>query len=594
MRLWHDSAEMNGSRLLSLCRLFAVFFFVGLSGLAVATLLVSREPIPAEVGGSLIRRVPVDVVWLGLLPATLLILICFRIPLSVGRVFTATAFAVASFLLLFSLGYVDIHTLTSSDSVGYLQRILDGTYSPKRSVGYPIILMAVQHTIGLDHLAWIQLGADIACYLAGAFLLAVRFGNKWIGCILVFAILLQGTVSLFAPGVMTESLFVAGLGLFAAALGVLAWRPDRRAVVAAAVGIILATLAKSFSVVLVLPALLLVRFLPKGHRLPVSGAIVLCGLATYTLMAISSYTRTGVATPESFAGYSLMGHVGWMLDDASMPPSDLTRSMIAAAAPVIEQRPADLTNIHSLATLDRYIDVTAGDYNTLFWGKLNPIATSQLGSVERVNSFFLRFSLSSIRAHPFPYFRHVAAHFYGMWRDLGRAPPLRPVTIYVRQLPVLTMDDPINGAAVRDAIPANVLSPYPSAVVMEGEALSQTNLPLMLKEVWDARLISEGWTIALGALALFLSILFLVPGRLARLYRTEIMIALSLNAYFGAHVLLQVSLDRYAAAAVFAATFLAASFVFTSCYALKAMLPVWASPLLKGRAATTALGTRWK
>ena len=279
--------------------------------------------------------------------------------------FTATAFPVALFVLFYSLGYVDFHTVTSPDSAGYLQRVLYGSYSPLRNAGYPTILLAVQNTVGLDHLAWIQLGAGIACYLAGAFLLAVRFANKWIGSVLVLAILLQGTISQFAPDVMTEALFTAGLGLFAAALGVLAWRPDRRAVIAAAVGIVLATLAKSLGVVLVLPALLLVRFLPKGNRLSVSGVIVVCGLATYALMAISSYTRTGIASPESFAGYSLIGHVGWMLDDASMPPSDLTRSLISAAAPVIEQRPADLTDIHSLATLDRYVDVTVQDFNTV-------------------------------------------------------------------------------------------------------------------------------------------------------------------------------------------------------------------------------------
>ena len=39
----------------------------------------------------------------------------------------------------------------------------------------------------------------------------------------------------------------------------------------------------------------------------------------------------------------------------------------------------------------------------------------------------------------------------------------------------------------------------------------------------------------------FAVVLFLVPARLMRVYRTEIMIALSLNAYFGSHVLLQVN-----------------------------------------------------
>ena len=228
----------------------------------------------------------------------------------------------------------------------------------------------MHNTVGLDNLAWVQLGTGIVCYLAGAFLLAVRFGNKWVGSILVLAMLLQGTLTRFAPDVLTEALFMAGLGLFSAALGVLAWRPDKRAVIAASVGIVLATLAKTLGVVLVLPALLLIRFLPKGSRLAVSGVIVACGLGTYGLMAFNSYMRTGVASPESFAGYALLGHVGWMLDDTSMPPSDVTRGMISAAAPVLEKRPPDLADIRSFATLDRYVDVTTGDYNTVLWGKL--------------------------------------------------------------------------------------------------------------------------------------------------------------------------------------------------------------------------------
>jgi hypothetical protein len=176
---------------------------------------------------SFVRSVPVDVVWLGLVPASILLLIAFQIPLSQGRLFAATALPVALFVLAYSLGYVDSHIIIVPDSGGYLRRILEGSYASARSVGYPIILLTVQNVLGLDHLAWVQLGAGIACYLAGAYLLAVRFGNRWIGMCLALAVLFQGTTSQFAPDVLTEALFTAGLGLFAAALGTLAWRPDR-------------------------------------------------------------------------------------------------------------------------------------------------------------------------------------------------------------------------------------------------------------------------------------------------------------------------------------------------------------------------------
>ena len=78
----------------------------------------------------------------------------------------------------------------------------------------------------------------------------------------------------------------------------------------------------------------------------------------------------------------------------------------------------------------------------------------------------------------------------------------------------------------------------------------------------------DPWT----ALRVFAVVLFLVPARLMRVYRTEIMIALSLNAYFGSHVLLQVTLQRYAAAGILAAFFLATSFAFTTFHALRLLL----------------------
>jgi hypothetical protein len=527
----------------------------------------------------ILRKVPVDVVWLGLLPASLLVLMSFQKTLSLGRLFLATAVPVALFVLFYTLGYVDIHTMLGSDSELYLDRVVEGSYSTSRSTGYPTFLLAVQNSAGLDYLPWIQLGIGTACYLAGAYLLAVRFSNKWFGSVLALAFLLQGATSHFAPVVMTEELFMAGIGLFAAALGALAWRPDWPAVIAASIGIVLATLTKSHGVVLCVPALLLIRFLPKGRRLSVSGAIVVSGLATYGLMAVNSYIRTGVPAPESFAGFSLIAHVGWMLDDASMPPTDLTRSLISAAAPVIEQRPADLANIHSLATLDRYVDVTAQDFNPLFWGKLYPIAISQLGTRVRVNSFFLRFALSSIRAHPLSYLRHVVAHFYGLWRDLGQMAPLGVTTVNIRRQP-LSWDLPEN-SAFRSKVP---VSPYPSEETIKGESLNQSNLPLIFKKIWDADLFSSKWTIALGMLAFLLCILFLIPGRLAYIYRTEIMIALSLNAYFGVHVLLQVSYWRYAWVGILPAIFLTAAFVFTSACAGKSFVTAWAFPGSRSKA----------
>lgn len=225
-----------------------------------------------------------------------------------------------------------------------------------------------------------------------------------------------------------------------------------------------------------------------------------------------------------------------------------------------------MTQIDSLATLNRYVDYTVQEYNGLLWGTLVPVATPYLPRVQAGNAFFLQFALSSIRAHPAAYLRHAAAHFYGLWRDMGHIEPLRGATIRIRAEPALASALEIR---LRNAAPASILAPYPEKAQLRAERISQESLPLALGAIWNRYWIRPAWTIALGILALGLSLLFLIPGRLALLYRTEIMIALSLNAYFSAHALLQVSLSRYAEVSILGALMLAFSFVVTSLGAFK-------------------------
>lgn len=297
---------------------------------------------------------------------------------------------------------------------------------------------------------------------------------------------------------------------------------------------------------------------------------MIAGLGTYGLLAASNCARTGTFTPESFAGVALAGQVGWMLDDRAMPPSELSQSMISAVAPVLAQRPADLDDIHSLATLDRYVDLTTQDLNTLVWGKMWPIAASNLHSQEDINSFFLRLGISSIRARPGAYLRHVAAHFYGLWRDFGKSMSLPEATVFMRGELVYALAQLDSDFVTK--VTTNALRPFPSDAILKSDVVGQSQLPLKFTNWWSFNLVAAFGPLLLGLVALVLSVLSLLPGRLSRVYRTEIMIALSLNAYFGSHALLQVTLQRYAAAGVLAATFLAVSVVVTTLYALKNLL----------------------
>jgi hypothetical protein len=506
----------------------------------------------------ILRRFPIDVAWLCLIPALILLFASLPPRLSPGRLFVSVAVPVALFVSIYSFGYVAYHTVNYNDSSSYLQRLLAGTYSPIRSSGYPLLLVLADKTAGLDRLAWLQLGTIMACYLAGVWLLVSHLRQKWLAPLLVLAFMLQGATTAFADQILTEAPFTAGLGLFAASLGALAWRPGISAVIAGMIGIVLVTLAKSVGLVLVVPALLLVRFLPKGARLRFSVPIVAAGLLTYGAMAVHGHSRTGNFAPESAAGYALLGHVGWMLDDTFMPKSEFTRTLLDAAAPVVRRRPANLTQIDSLAALERYVDYTVQEYNGLLWGTLVPIGEPHFATTQAANAFYLQFSLASIRAHPAAYLRHVAAHFYGLWRDLGNIEPLKIATVVIRAQPAASE------IQLRNEVPASILQPYPEPAQLKTERISQEMLPLAFDGIWGRYWIQPRWTIALGLLALGLSLLFLIPSRLATIYRTEIMIALSLNAYFAAHALLQVTLTRYASAGILPALMLGASFVMTS------------------------------
>jgi hypothetical protein len=68
-------------------------------------------------------------------PALVLLLFAFQVPLTLGWLFLVTALPVALFVLTYSLGYVGYSIVIVPDSKGYLQRLLDGSYSSTRSIG---------------------------------------------------------------------------------------------------------------------------------------------------------------------------------------------------------------------------------------------------------------------------------------------------------------------------------------------------------------------------------------------------------------------------------------------------------------------------
>ena len=246
----------------------AVLLVVLLAGLAIATVWAWQScQEPLEVVGSsgscgapeLLRRVPVDLVWLALIPAFLLLFSTTPSGLSSNYLFASFAIPIALFVFMYSFGYVPYHTLHFNNSATYLQKVLTGTYASNRNSGYSTILVAINRTIGIDRVAWFQFGAIIGCYLTGAWLLSSYLQRKWLAPLIVVMFLAQGTTTTFSDRILTEALFTAGLGLFAASLGAFARQARVGAQMAGAAGIVLAISAKSIGIVLVVPALLVAR-----------------------------------------------------------------------------------------------------------------------------------------------------------------------------------------------------------------------------------------------------------------------------------------------------------------------------------------------
>jgi hypothetical protein len=536
-----------------------LFFLIGL---AVATVWAWRSnQAPLGTGVDVFRQVPIDLVWLSFIPTLIAVFLVYTSGLSLNRLFVSFAIPVALFVVMYSFAYVPYHALHFNDSPTYLQMVLTGTYASNRNFGYPTILAVINATIGLDRIAWVQLFAVVSCYFTGAWLLGSHLRRRWLAPLLVGLFLAQGATSAFSDQLLTEALFTAGLGLFAASLGALVWEVETGAVAAGTIGIVLTILAKSIGIVLIVPALLTARFLPKPARLRVYVPILAGGLATYVAMAGYNFFSTGTFSPESFAGKTLVGHVAWMLDDKYLPRSDLTEKMMTATEEVVRRRPEDLTRIDSRKAFDRYVYYTAVEYDELFWKVLYPIGASQFKTGEEENEFYLRLAISSIRAHPVPYLLHSAAHFGGLWKDLGDIQSLREAAIDIRTQP---LHETIAERRLRDMNPTSILPRYPAQAQLEAELERQKSLPLALFRLWDQRWINSTFGIALGVLALFLSVLFFIPSVLALAYRAEIMMALCLNAYFFAHALMHPTQARYANVGILAAFFLVATFIMTS------------------------------
>jgi hypothetical protein len=506
-----------------------------------------------------------------MIPALLGLIFATRGAVGPGGVFVALSLPIGLFVVAYSFGYAPFRTLTVGDSYTYALPVLTGDYHPIRNSGYPTFLLWESRAFGFRALPLVQLAIQIACYAIAVWLMAFGSRRIWLGTFLLAAIAVQGWMTIVAPFIQTEALFTAGLTLFAGGLAASVLRPSTGALVSASLGLAIAIAAKSIGVVLVVPALMALRFIPKG-RLRAAAVLVAPSVAVYVAMSAHAYHRTGSLAPESAAGYSLAGHIVGMLDLNLTDRPDVVEAIRTAIAPVLAKRPADLLPLNSRSRWEAYVDQTTSENAQILWPLLRPAMSPYISGEPEQNEFLLRLSLASIAIRPYDYARHVAAHFYGMWRHLADHLfyDLRFASIHIRHYLTAPEMDRLFGPA---------LDAPPSAAELQSWANAQSNVPLAIVSKvaaalrWLLRSLAD--TVWLGFASLILSVLFLTPGRITWAYRAEIMLALSLNAYFLGHALLQSALSRYSAVALPVALMLLLSLIATTFRLASRRTQIW-------------------
>jgi|SRR5579884_261607 len=481
-----------------------------------------------------LARLPVDLVWLSLIPGVLLFFANSRRGLTNGRLYLAIALPIALFGFVLAVGYAPFHTIVWPDSASYLSLLTEGSFSAYRNAGYPAFLFVVAHTIGLAYLFPVQLALSFAASVVAGWLIARR-NSRWLAPVLALALVAQGWIIVHAAEVLTEALFCAGFTLGAAGLAASADRASKMHLIVAGAGIAVATAAKSNGIILLVPAVLLVRYLPPGRRLSALALAFAPAAVIYLSMCQVAYYRNGSYTPENFAGIALIGHVGWMLNGEGVEPQAVTDRILAAVERTLSKRPQTLMHFDSLQAIDNYVNYTTTESDYITWIDIMKTVESERWDTATLNSYLLRLAMHSIATKPQFYILHVAAHFYGLWRDLGaNFEGYQAASVGLREMMI-----PQNASNERYP---GILPPPSGAHFWLDSGAMQQETPLFFKTPWlfsaHVRI-----TVVVGISSILISLVFFLP---VTIYRKEVMIALSINAYLLSSALFQGSLTRYA------------------------------------------------
>jgi hypothetical protein len=540
--------------------------------------------------------IPYDVAW-GLVCAGILGLLFALGALTVPGAFMLITVGAMTFVFSYALLLAPYRIISTADSPGYVQPLLFGTYNSFRTIGYPNFLRLVHLIFGLGKIAIVQLSIQLLS-LTVLGLVVWRCYGLFTGLIIIAggALFFSGWIVFSAPYILTEPLTTSGLLLATAGIIGATRHPNSRMFLLAGCGLLLATLAKSTGLAVTLAAVPIVRFLPRGCR--VRGLTLIAGppIAVCLLMAAHHYSREGVFLAQSEAGIALAGHVGWMLQGELPDHPGLIGILKDAAAPAMAgKNPADM-KISALSHLDDYIDYTSGLSDAILMDRILPTLRQNDPNITwtELNTILTRVALSSIEGDPLAYIKHVAAHFYGMWRQVGRAwMDLQSAAIgfrsaYELHFPVVIpplLGPPFTADEIRVAARTQA-----TVMLAAGEILNYL-APRVRNRLSPSIQLTHDWmklrtyvSIGLGALSIFLCAGILFPGSLAVAYRTEIILALMLNAYMLSYALVVWSaVNRYLGPVIPLIFALTVCFTHTSLKALRTICGVMTTLMRNGR-----------
>jgi hypothetical protein len=201
------------------------------------------------------------------------------------------------------------------DSLSYLEVARTGDADVHRTWGYSGLLALVDRFVGFRYLVVVQHALGVGTAILVYALLQHRGVRRWVSCLAVAPLLLDGYVVVMEHYVMAESLYIF---LLAAAVALLLWRDRPPWWAAGVAGAVLAlgvlTRTVGLGALGVAALYLLVRLVRHTVRWPAVGAAAVGLVAVIVPYVVWFHSHTGVYALSDYTGHFLYGRVAPFAD----------------------------------------------------------------------------------------------------------------------------------------------------------------------------------------------------------------------------------------------------------------------------------------